>query len=51
MQEFVIPAQENVLVILEDMDRIAQVSNHEIYERIKHYSTVTFNFIFHFIRV
>ena len=37
MQEFVIPAQENVLVILEDMDRIAQVSNQEIYEKIKHY--------------
>ena len=37
MQEFVIPAQENVLVILEDMDRIAQVSNPEIYEIIKHY--------------
>ena len=26
MQEFVIPAQENVLVILEDTDRIAQVN-------------------------
>ena len=46
-----IPAQENVLVILEDTDRIAQVSNQEIYERIKHYSTVIFNFIFNFIRV
>ena len=35
MQEFVIPAQENALVILEDMDKIVQVSNHG---RIKHYS-------------
>jgi hypothetical protein len=51
MQEFVIPAQDNVHVILEDMETIAQVSNQEIYERIKHYSTVIFNFIFHFIRV
>ena len=46
MQEFVIQAQENVLVILEDTDRIAQVSNQEIIERIKHYSIVIFNFIF-----